>query len=85
MKARLCPNGNRDLLKNTVRNDFSTTQFDVTRLILSLATIFIFRIACVDIKDAYLQSGPIKRCIYVSPPRELGLPWYLLWRLLKLP
>lgn len=63
MKARLCPNGNRDKLKKTVRKDSATAQFDVIRLILSLATIFTFRIGCIDIKGAYLQSGPIRRSI----------------------
>lgn len=40
MKARLCPNGNRDKLKKTVRKDSATAQFDIIRLLLSLATSF---------------------------------------------
>lgn len=85
MKARLCPNRNRDKMKKTVRKDSAKDQFDVIRLLLSLETIFMFRIGCIDIKGAYLQSGPIKRRIYVIPPIELGLPRYILWLLRKLP
>lgn len=73
MKARLCPNGNRDKLRKTVRKDSASAQFDVVRMLLSLTTLFRFRLACIDIKGAYLQSGQIKRCIYVRAPRELGL------------
>lgn len=84
MKPRLCPNGNWDKLRKT-RKDSATAQFDIIRLLLSLATTFFFRLACVDIKDAYLQSGPIKRTIFVRPPRELRLPRNILWKLRKLP
>lgn len=80
-KARICPNGNRDRMKKTVRKDSATAQFDIIRLLLSLASIFLFRLSCIDIKGAYLQSGPIKRQIYVRPPRELGLPRHILWKL----
>lgn len=85
MKARLCPNGNRDRMKTTVRKDSATAQFDEIRLLLSLASIFMFRLGCIDIKGAYLQSGPVKRCIYVRPPQDLGIPRYILWKLWKHP
>lgn len=39
LKARLCRNGNRDKLRKTVRKDSATAQFDIIRLLLSLATI----------------------------------------------
>lgn len=85
MKARLCPNGNRDRMKKTVRKDSATAQFDIIRLLLSIASILCFRLGCIDIKGAYLQSGPIKRTIYVRPPSELDLPRHILWKLRKLP
>lgn len=84
LKARLCPHGNRDKEKGNLRKDASVAQFDVIRLLLSLATILQFSIGCVDIKGAYLQSGAVKRRIYVRPPRQ----WTkrgLLWLLTKLP
>lgn len=51
MKARLCPNGNREKLKKMMRKDSATAQFDYIRLLLSLATIFLFRIECIDMKE----------------------------------
>lgn len=84
LKARLCPHGNRDRMKGKMRNDSATARFDVIRLLLSTATLLDFSIGCIDIKGAYLQSGPITRTIYVRPPRELGIRG-VLWNLLKLP
>jgi len=52
---------------------------------LSLATVLNFRLGCVDIKRAYLQSGHINRTIFLRRPRELELPRNTLRRLLKLP
>lgn len=87
MKARIVPHGNHDDEKNDVRKDSSNAPLFVVRLLLSLATFLGFHIGTTDIKGAFLQSGPIKREIYVRPPRDLG--WKrsrgLLWKLLKLP
>lgn len=77
LETRLCPNGNRDKMKMTVRKDSATAQFDGNRLFLSLAT-FHSRLICVDIKGAYLQRGPLKRRIYMGPSHELWLPRYIL-------
>ena len=85
MKARIVPHGNRDNEKDNIRKDSSTAQLFVIRLLLSLATFLGFRIACADIKGAYLQSGPIRRDIYVRPPKEHRGPRGVLWKLLKLP
>lgn len=85
MKAQICPNGNRDRMKKSVHKDSATAQFDIIRLILSLASILLFRLGCIYINSAYLQSSPIKRRIYVRPPRELGLPRHILCKLKKLP
>lgn len=84
MKARLCPHGNRDKMKNDVRKDSSTAQFDEILLLLSLASMLHFRLGCIDIKGAYLQSGPIRRQIYILPPPEVAKRGYLC-KLLKLP
>lgn len=65
MKARLCPHGNRDMEKGNIRNDSSSAQFYVIRMMLSLVTLLKFRIGCIDVKGAYLQSGPITRDLYV--------------------
>lgn len=85
LKARLCPHGNRDKMKDTIRKDSATAQFDVIRLICSIASILRMRLGCIDVKGAYLQSGPITRDIYVKPPRECNVPRGILWKLTKLP
>lgn len=85
LKARIVPHGNRDKDKEDIRKDSSTAQFNCIRLLLSIAAIFNFRLALADIKAAYLQSGPIKRDIYVRPPREWTGDRSLLWKLTLLP
>lgn len=74
LKERLCPHGNRGKMKHEIRKDSATAQFDVIRLICSIAAILRLRLGCIDIKGAYLQSGPITRDIYVRPPRECNTP-----------
>lgn len=66
------PHGNRDDMKDDVRKDSSTAQLDVIRLALSAATGMDEVLGHVDIQGAYLQSGLIRRTIYVRSPRELG-------------
>ena len=85
LKARLCPHGNHDNEKDSVRKDSATAQFDVIRLLCSIATILRFKLSCLDIKGAYLQSGPIQRDIYVRPPHELQMKRDILWKLTKMP
>lgn len=85
LKARICPHGNRDIEKDDVRKDSATAQFDTIRMALSMSTRMSAVLGHVDIKGAYLQSGPIKRTIYVRPPRELAVRRGTLWKLTKLP
>lgn len=48
-----------------------------------------FRLATADIKGAYLESGPIRRTIYVRPPVEWSSTHTdqrnMLWKLTKFP
>lgn len=85
MKARLCPNGNHDRTKKTASKDSATAEFAIIRLLLSMAIFLQLRLGCIDIKGVYLQSGPIKRRIYVRLPPELGSPRNILWKIQKLP
>lgn len=85
MKARICPHGNRDDLKDDIRKDSATAQFHVIRLLLSIAATLGMRLGVVDISGAYMQSGPIKRQLYVRPPREWVTQRGMIWKLLKLP
>ena len=83
-KARLVVHGNEDVQKNDVRKDAATAHLTTIRLILSMATLFRFTLAKIDIKAAYFQSGAIRRRIYVRPPREMLL-FRTVWKLLGLP
>ena len=85
LKARIVPHGNRDKEKDTIRKDSATAQLGIIRLLLSIVTFLRFRLGMVDIKGAYLQSGPIQREIFVRPPREWQGRRGLLWLLTKLP
>lgn len=86
LKARICPHGNKDHMKDYVRKDSATAQFNIIRLMLTMTTFFTMRMGVVDISGAYMQSGPIKREIYVRPPREWeGTQRGKVWKLLKLP
>lgn len=84
LKARLCPHVNRGIMKDEVIKDSATAQLDTIRLTLSMSDTMGIRIGCVDVKEAYLQSGSIKRLIYVRPPKELAKRG-ILWRLNKMP
>lgn len=84
LKARLCPHRNRDRAKGTIRSDSANVQFDIFRLLLSLATMLDFRLGCVDVTAAYLQSGPISRELFVRPPREYQTKRGVVWKLIKL-
>lgn len=85
MKARLCPHGNRDKEAGKIRSDSSNAQYEIIRILLSAASIMSLKLGCIDIKSAYMQSGPINRELYVRPPKEYNGQRGILWRLLKLP
>lgn len=70
MKARLCPHRNRDKFKSTIWNDSPYAQFDIFRMNCSLTSMLSMRLSCVNMKGAYLQSGPIKREILVRPHKS---------------
>lgn len=89
LKARIVLHGNKDLEKDSVRKDSATAQLCVIRFLLSIVTFLGLRLGFADIKGANLQSDPIKRDVFVRPPKEWqgssGMLWRVLWRLTKLP
>ena len=90
LKARIVAHGNEDKEKDFVRKDSSAAQFTVIRLLLSAAAYHGFRLGKIDVKKAYLQSGPIRRQVYVRPPKEYyscrnSPKRKVLWKLSKLP
>lgn len=88
-KARIVPHGNHDDGKKFIRKDSATAQLNIIRLLPSLTMFLDFRLGMADIKGAYLQSGPVKRDIFVRPPSEwISIHEYrrgTLWLLIKLP
>lgn len=57
-------------MKNEVRNDSTTAQFDAIRIILPIATFMPMRLGFINISEAYIQSGPINCKIFLRPPIE---------------
>lgn len=86
MKARMCPHGNKDKMRHEVKRDSATAQFDAIRLLLAITTFLNMRLGVIDISGAYMKRWPIRRYIYVSPPREGHKKRRgHVWKLLKLP
>ena len=85
LKARICPLGNLDKDKDGIRKDSAAAQFPTIRLMLSLSALLGLKVGTIDISAAYLQSGPIKREIFVHPPKEHRGERGRIWKLLKLP
>lgn len=86
MKAHIVPHGNRDRMKDDVRNFPVTAQLNIIRLMLSMTSFFPMRLGVVDISGAYMQSGPIRIEVFVRPLREWnGTKKGRLWKLSKFP
>lgn len=69
LKASLGPHGNRNRIRGKIRNNSSTARFYMIRMLLSAEVLLRFSIGCIDIKGAYLQSGPITRTLDVRPEK----------------
>jgi Reverse transcriptase (RNA-dependent DNA polymerase) len=76
--------GNEDNQKDEVRKDTQAPRFIAIRILLTFAALHKFQIASLDIKGAYLQSGPCKRYVFVRPPNEWPRARGVVWKLLKL-
>ena len=70
LKARIAPHGNEDSLKHEMRADCSMCAPMGIRLLISIATIYKWRLTKVDVKSAFLQTGAAERQVFVIPPRE---------------
>ena len=83
LRCRLVPHGNRDADKQSLRTNSSTIKFTSLWLLLSLAVLFHFNMASLDIAADYLQAGTLNRYIYMRPPQ--GWIKYIdeVWKLLK--
>lgn len=70
LKSRLCPNGNRDNMKDNLRKYSSTAPFYIIRVLVSLSVAMGLNLGFVDNKGVYLQSGRITQEIYARPLRQ---------------
>ncbi len=68
LECRIVPHGNRDERKDKILSDSSTAQFPIIRTALSIAALYKFKLATLDISKAYLQAGALERDIYMRPP-----------------
>ena len=68
LKARIAPHGNEDSIKREMRSDCSMCDPTGVRVLISNATVRKWRISKVDVKSAFLQTGPAERSVYVIPP-----------------
>lgn len=69
LKFRNVLHENRDRALYEVRRDSFSADLSVVRLIIFLGIILCFPFGTADVKGAYMQSGPIKREIYVRRPK----------------
>ena len=69
-KARIAPHGDKDFEKESLKTDSASCQPLGARILLSICTLLHWFPSKVDIKWAFLQSGPAMRDVYVIPPRE---------------
>lgn len=87
-QSKNLPHGNPDSEKDGIRKALVSAQLNIIRLVLSISRIIDLGLATVDIKEAYVQSWPIRRKLYVRPPLEWhSTPVYtrvILWKLAKL-
>ena len=42
------------------------------RLLISIASLYAWRLSKIDVKSAFLQTGKAERDVYVIPPVESG-------------
>lgn len=68
LKCLFVPYANKDTENNDFRKDFSSAQFPVNRVVFSATPILQLILAKIDIFGPYLQSGSLKRDLYVHVP-----------------
>lgn len=84
IKAQIVVHGNRDTAREKVGSDCAAADMDVIRMVLCMAACLGFNVDSADIKEAFMQSGPIQRSVFVGPPRDCHRKRGMVWKLLKL-
>ena len=82
LKARIAPHGNEDDEKEILTTDCQTCPPTGIRIILSVASLFGWKIKRADAKGAFLKTGKAQRHVYVIPPIESRMRLTHRWLLL---
>ncbi len=83
-KARYVMHGHKDREKDLLVHDSTTVCQSSIRMLVSIATMFGFRLWSQDITQAYIQSAsPLLRDVYLKPTKELEIPADSVLKLLK--
>lgn len=69
-KARIAPHSNEDNDKHLMRTDCCMCSPIGIRIVLSVTSYRGWRIVRVDVKTAFLQTGPAIRVVYMIPTAE---------------
>lgn len=83
LKGRFVFHINRDVEKYLIRIDSAAADMKIVRTVVSLAATIGFNLATADIKRKYMQSGLIRREVYVRPPRDCHRRRAFVWELSK--
>lgn len=84
VKARLVVQGHTDREKYNVVRDTTTLHQVYIRIVAALAAMHHYKIWAHDITQAYLQSdSPLRRDVFLRPPREMKIPKSQVLRLIK--
>ena len=79
-KARLVARGFQKSLKP--QSDSPTASKDSFKMLMAVSANSRFKLASVDIRDAFLQSKILDRDVYIEPLSDIKKPG-LIWKLKK--
>ena len=79
-KARLVARGFQELHKR--QSDSPTALRESLKLFLAVSANSNFDLRAVDIRAAFLQSEPLKREVFIAPPKDIAKDG-IIWKLIK--
>ena len=76
-KARIVPHGNEDSEKKNLKTDSASCPPLGMRVLFSFCNIFGWYLSKIDVKSAFLRTGPANRDVYVIPPHQSAMRHFL--------
>lgn len=77
LNRKLVSHDNMNIKKDSIRNDFSTSQFCVIGIFPSMLAPFpYYTQGTLDIKSAYLQGGNLPWDVYKGSSKDLVIPLF---------